>query len=83
VILLGSCFDQIQSLEHTIKLVVKGQYKAESLDEMIDLSFKIGIIQMNLADDLLEVEHKLIKIIECFEGLSETEADAAYFLSLP
>ena len=60
---------QLQAFEHRIELVVEGEDEAESFNELIDFLLELLIFQVDFANDLLQVEHKLIQIVERLESL--------------
>lgn len=75
-------FLEVQLLEDTLELVVEGQNEAESFNEVVDFGFEFGIFKVDLPDDVLEIEYKLIKVVMTLESLCETEANPTYLFAL-
>jgi hypothetical protein len=73
---------EVQLLKHTLELVVECQDEAEPFYELVDLGFELAVLQMDLADDVLEEEHELVQVVVAFQGLGEAQTHAPDFFAL-
>lgn len=49
---------------------------------MVDFGLQLLILEVDLPNDFLQVEHELVQCVVRFEGLSEAQADTPYLFAL-